>query len=102
METIKSLICGRELYIFSDAIVRRSSETEDRAAVSTALWHSVFALFAYNPPFDFYEVPLLRRRIDPMLKLGPNCISISLKQRFILNLSDVEDGMPKHIPQNRN
>lgn len=55
METIKSLNCGREFYIFSDAIVRRSSETEDRAAVSTALWHSVFALFAYNPPSDFYE-----------------------------------------------
>ena len=58
METIKSAICGREFYIFrillvSDAIVRRSSETEDRAA---ALWHSDSALFAYGPPLNFYEV----------------------------------------------
>ena len=60
METIKSPICGREFYIFrillvSDTIVRRSSGTEDRAAVSTALWHSVCALFAYNPPLNLYE-----------------------------------------------
>ena len=59
METIKSPICGREFHIFRillarDAIVRRSSETENRAAVSTALWHSASALFAYNPPLNFY------------------------------------------------
>ena len=35
-----------------------------------------------------------------MLKLGPNFISISLKQRFILNLSDLDGGMLKQVPQN--
>ena len=55
METIKSPVCIFRIPLVSDAIVRRFSETEDRAAVSTALWHSVSALFAYNPPLNFYE-----------------------------------------------